>query len=72
MLKVDAAGTPEVISGVDVFGDEADLGCATNESGFLGSGAGCDESKEGGAVGRRDGDPAAIESVGDVGDDSET
>ena len=72
MLKVDATATPEIVGAVDVFGDEADLGCATNESGFFGAGAGCDEGEQGRAIGRGDGDPAAIDCVGDVGDDTET
>ncbi len=72
MLKADAAASPEIVGAVDVFGDEADLGCATDESGFLGAGAGCDEGEESGAVGRGDCDPSAIDCVGDVGDDTET
>ena len=61
LMKVDAMALPELVGGVDVFGDEADLGVAADEAVFLGAGFGSDEGEDGLTVRRRDGDPAAIE-----------
>ena len=62
---------PELVGGVDVFGDEADLGVAADESVFFGAGFGSDEGEDGLTVGRGDGDPAAVEGEIDVGEDAE-
>jgi NADH-quinone oxidoreductase subunit B len=57
-LEADAALGPFLELCGDVFGDEDDVRGATDELVLLGLGLGSDEGKDGGTVGRSDGDPA--------------
>src|SRR5271170_7069281 len=71
VVEADAAFLPELVGGVDVLGDKADLGVAADESVVLCARLGRYEGDDGSAVGRSDGDPAAIEVEAGVGDDAE-
>jgi len=57
-VKADAALGPFEELGGDVFGDEDDLGGATDELVLSGAGLGGDQRENRGAVGRSNGDPA--------------
>jgi hypothetical protein len=67
LVKTHTVPLPELVGGVDVFGDEADLGVAADEMVFFGAGFGSDEREDGLTVRRRDRDPAAVEREIDVG-----
>jgi hypothetical protein len=71
VMEPHTAVVPELIGGVDVFGEKADLGVASDELVVLCARLGSDEGEDGGAVGRGDGDPAAIEVEARIGDDAE-
>lgn len=68
---MDAAAAPKFVGGVDVFGDEGDLGGAADELVVLGAALGRDEREDCAAVGRGDSDPAVAELEAGVGDDGE-
>jgi len=70
-VELDAATAPELEGGVDVFGDEGDLGAAADEFVIFGAAFGGDEGENGAAVGRSDGDPASAKLELGVGDDGE-
>ena len=57
-MKTHAAPRPFLKFRGDVFGDEDDLRGAADELVLLGVALGCDEREDGGAVGRRNADPA--------------
>ena len=71
LVKAHTESQPELIGGVDVLGEEADLGVAADEAVLIGAGSGCDECEDGLAVGRRDRDPSAVVGGVDVGEDTE-
>ncbi len=70
LIEADAAAGPEIVGGVDVFGDEGDLGGLADEAEIFRAAGRGDEGEDGAAVGRGNGDPAAeFEAL--VGDDAE-
>ena len=62
---------PELIGGVDVLGEEADLGVAADEAVFVCASSGSDEGENGLTIGRCNRDPAAVIGGADVGEDTE-
>jgi hypothetical protein len=71
LVKAHTMSLPELVGGVDVLGDETDLGFAADETVFVGPGFGSNECEDGLTVRRSDCDPAAVVSAGDVGKDVE-
>jgi hypothetical protein len=71
LVESDAEPLPKLVSGVDVFGEEADLRLATDEAEFFGAGFGSDEREDGLTVGRRNGDPTAVVGEIDIGENAE-
>ena len=59
MKKLDAAAEPETVGGVDVFGDEGDLGGTSDQLVVRGAAFRREQSEYGAAIRRRDGDPTA-------------
>ena len=71
LVEADAESLPELVGGVDVLGEEADLGVAADEAVFVGAGFGSDEREDGLTVGRGDRDPTAVVGEVDIGEDAE-
>src|SRR6202035_2627681 len=71
LVKAHAEPLPELVGGVDVLGEEADLRFSADEPVFVGAGFGSDERENGLTIWRGDRDPAAVVGEIDVGEDAE-
>ena len=71
LVEAHAVLLPELVGGVDVLGDEADLSVAADEPVFVGAGFGSDEREDGLTIRRGDCDPTSVVGESDVGEDAE-
>ena len=72
LVKAHAVLLLELVGGVDVLREEADLRVATDETVFVGAGFRSDKREDGLTIGRGDGDPTAIVGEADIGENAET